>query len=631
MSVDVAASRQYSENTTITTTSATTTTIAADTVATKAPQWSRWTALRWPIGLCEIGESTTTTTTTINCMATTKALQSKRVDSNTCRQQRDEDDRNNNHNNSSKNNNNNNNNKSRDINVPSAQRVGSQKRRQIQQQKQLGQQCSMHKQRQKQQQNWRHYLLQPLQRCASAKDADACWPTRFATTLKQQQQWLRFCLLLVICLSLPSATNTKPQTSATAPATIANAPTTLRATLATTTTGILITTAKPTATISQTAQSATESDDNIVTNETTNFTHTHTHTRHTTNNAHGNVIIPSTQLSVNSTTASKAPLQTLAALTVGALTVSTALPVATQTYTSTTLSSSAAAAATIARQSHDTTTTAATTMLDCAVNALAEAESSGGDKPDTQTAWNAHSVNGMLHDTATTATTSENESPTAKYHSSNNNIIRNAPSGSNTRHSMQQLSPTNANTDSNNNYISEDGGLSRIRHHRATRSVGHGSPGSVGLSGSSFGAVSQGSGGSGLTGSGSSGVVGLSNTNDGENNNHNSIECPSFDENSACPCYKFEDGLFLECPGTTAMSLRSTLERISSPIHSLSIYDFDRSVTSLSQDVFQPGVNIRHLQFSHSHLETLKDNSLRHVRATLESLSIVNGKLTQLQ
>ncbi|XP_039969180.1 uncharacterized protein LOC120781104, partial [Bactrocera tryoni] len=459
----------------------------------------------------------------------------------------------------------------------------------------------MHMQRQKQQQHWRHYLLQPQQRCASAKDDDGCWSTRFSTILaqqqqRQQQQWLRFCLLLVICLSLPSATNTKPQTSATAPTTIVNAPTTLRATLATTT-GIRIATAKPTATISRTTQSATESDDNIVTNETTNFTHTHTH--NTTNNAHGNVIIPSTKLSVNSTTASKAPVQTLAALTAGALTVSTALPVATQTYTSSSLSS----AATTARQSHDTTTTATTTMLDYAINALAEAESSGGDKPDAQTAWNAHSVNGMLYDTAVaTATTSPNESPTAKYHASNNNIIRNAPSGSNTRHSKQQFSPANANTDSNNNYASEDRGLSRIRRHRATRSV-------VAV-------------GSGLTGSGSS-------THDGESNNHNSIECPSFDENSACPCYKFEDGLFLECPGTTAMSLRSTLERISSPIHSLSIYDFDRSVTSLSQDVFQPGVNIRHLQFSHSHLETLKDNSLRHVRATLESLSIVNGKLTQ--
>lgn len=89
-------------------------------------------------------------------------------------------------------------------------------------------------------------------------------------------------------------------------------------------------------------------------------------------------------------------------------------------------------------------------------------------------------------------------------------------------------------------------------------------------------------------------------------------------------------GLFLECPGTTALSLRSTLERISAPIHSLSIYDFDRSVTSLSQDVIQPGVHIRHLQFSHSHLEALKENSLRNVRGSLESLSIVNGKLTQV-
>nr|XP_014092231.2 uncharacterized protein LOC106618861 [Bactrocera oleae] len=620
MSVDVAISRQYSEITT-TTSSSTTKTTDKDTVATKATQSSAWTALRWPIGLCEIGESTTATTTT-NCMATTKALQSKRVDSNTCRQQCDEDDHNNNKNSK---------NKSKDMNIPSAQRAASQKRRRIQQHIQLGQHCGIHMQRrqqqQSQQQHWRHYLLQPLQRCAFSKDDDACWSASFSTILKQQQQWLRVCLVLVICLSLPSATNTKPQTSATAPTTLVTEPT-LRATL--TTTEIVIATSKPAATISQTAQSpspppppsATESDDNIVTNETTNFTYTH----NTTNNAIGNVIIPSTKLSVNSTTASKALVQTLAALTVGALTVSTALPAATQTFTSSSLSS---AAATTARQTHDTTR-AATTMFDYAVNALAEAEGSGDDKPDTQTAWNAHFVNGMLHDIETTTTS--NESPTAKYHGSNNNIIRNAPSGSNTLCSMQQHSPINANTDtSNNNYASVDAGLSRIRHHRVTRSVGHGSPGSVGLSGSSFGAVSQGvSSGSGLTGSGSSGVVSLSNTHDGESNNHNSIECPSFDENSACPCYKFEDGLFLECPGTTAMSLRSTLERISSPIHSLSIYDFDRSVTSLSQDVFQPGVNIRHLQFSHSHLETLKDNSLRHVRATLESLSIVNGKLTQI-
>ncbi|EDX18571.1 GD17552 [Drosophila simulans] len=138
----------------------------------------------------------------------------------------------------------------------------------------------------------------------------------------------------------------------------------------------------------------------------------------------------------------------------------------------------------------------------------------------------------------------------------------------------------------------------------------------VGAGGSSGGAAHPAGGGpgTGLAGGDGEGAAG--------------IECPSFD-NTACPCYKFEDGLFLECPGTTAISLRSTLERISAPIHSLSIYDFDRSVTSLSQDVFQPGVHIRHLQFSHSHLEALKDNSLRNVRSSLESLSIVNGKLTQ--
>lgn len=89
-------------------------------------------------------------------------------------------------------------------------------------------------------------------------------------------------------------------------------------------------------------------------------------------------------------------------------------------------------------------------------------------------------------------------------------------------------------------------------------------------------------------------------------------------------------GLFLECPGTTAFSLRQILQLISSPIQSLSVYDFDRSVTSLPQDLFAAGVNIRHLQFSHSHLQVLKENSLKNLYGTLESLSIVNGKLTQV-
>ncbi|XP_058836588.1 chaoptin [Topomyia yanbarensis] len=126
----------------------------------------------------------------------------------------------------------------------------------------------------------------------------------------------------------------------------------------------------------------------------------------------------------------------------------------------------------------------------------------------------------------------------------------------------------------------------------------------------------------------------------------NEIECPSFAENSACPCYKFEDGLFLECPSITAEALRSTLQLISAPIQSLSVYEFDRSVKSLTADLFAPAhshlgavpsstgggsdVNIRHLQFSHSNLQQLKEQSLNNLRAHLESLSIVNGKLTQV-
>uniref|UniRef100_A0A182JMC3 LRRCT domain-containing protein n=1 Tax=Anopheles atroparvus TaxID=41427 RepID=A0A182JMC3_ANOAO len=121
----------------------------------------------------------------------------------------------------------------------------------------------------------------------------------------------------------------------------------------------------------------------------------------------------------------------------------------------------------------------------------------------------------------------------------------------------------------------------------------------------------------------------------------NDIECPTFAENSACPCYKFEDGIFLECPGITLAALRSTLQVISSPVQSLSVYDFDRSVKTLTVELFGGGagsesfggganISIRHLQFSHSSLQQLKQNALLPLRSHLESLSIINGKLTQV-
>ncbi|GLH04407.1 GL16457, partial [Gryllus bimaculatus] len=64
--------------------------------------------------------------------------------------------------------------------------------------------------------------------------------------------------------------------------------------------------------------------------------------------------------------------------------------------------------------------------------------------------------------------------------------------------------------------------------------------------------------------------------------------CPPADDPAAaaCPCYKFEDGLFLECPGASAAAIRQALERVAAPVHSLSVYDLDHSLTELTADVF---------------------------------------------
>lgn len=94
-------------------------------------------------------------------------------------------------------------------------------------------------------------------------------------------------------------------------------------------------------------------------------------------------------------------------------------------------------------------------------------------------------------------------------------------------------------------------------------------------------------------------------------------------------------GLFLECPGITSALLRNNLQSIHSPIQSLSIYDFDRTVITLGNDLFTStsssvAMSIKHLQFSNSNIQSLKDNSLNSLRDSLESLSIANGKLTHV-
>lgn len=93
-------------------------------------------------------------------------------------------------------------------------------------------------------------------------------------------------------------------------------------------------------------------------------------------------------------------------------------------------------------------------------------------------------------------------------------------------------------------------------------------------------------------------------------------------------------GLFLECPGVTSVLLKTNLQHIEAPIQSLSIYDFDRTITTLTNDLFASstvnGLQIKHLQFSNSNLQMLKDNSLNNLKDSLESLSIVHGKLTNV-
>lgn len=41
-----------------------------------------------------------------------------------------------------------------------------------------------------------------------------------------------------------------------------------------------------------------------------------------------------------------------------------------------------------------------------------------------------------------------------------------------------------------------------------------------------------------------------------------SAKCPPSDTIPGCPCYNFEDGLFLECAGATEESLRTALSGV---------------------------------------------------------------------
>ncbi|XP_076231109.1 uncharacterized protein LOC143177181 [Calliopsis andreniformis] len=113
-----------------------------------------------------------------------------------------------------------------------------------------------------------------------------------------------------------------------------------------------------------------------------------------------------------------------------------------------------------------------------------------------------------------------------------------------------------------------------------------------------------------------------------------SAKCPPQDTIPGCPCYNFEDGLFLECAGTTEESLRSALSGVihaaegeGAIVQSLSVYELDRKVEELRPTVFPPGSQIRHLQISHSAIREINEDAFKRLSKSLESLALVSGRL----
>jgi hypothetical protein len=104
-------------------------------------------------------------------------------------------------------------------------------------------------------------------------------------------------------------------------------------------------------------------------------------------------------------------------------------------------------------------------------------------------------------------------------------------------------------------------------------------------------------------------------------------KCPPLALNPACPCYNFEDGIFLECPAISFGTLRGVLEQVRAPIKSLSLYDLEKNVTVLPDNLFPNHTAVTHLQITQSSIKTLRDNSLQTLRVSLESLGILHAQL----
>lgn len=106
--------------------------------------------------------------------------------------------------------------------------------------------------------------------------------------------------------------------------------------------------------------------------------------------------------------------------------------------------------------------------------------------------------------------------------------------------------------------------------------------------------------------------------------------CPTQVSDQSCSCYDFEDGIFLECPGATGKGVRDALSSVAGGlIQSLSIYDLEPTVFSLSADLFPLNTKLRQLQISHSNLSVIAEDGLNNIKS-LETFAMVSGKLREI-
>ncbi|KAG8033975.1 hypothetical protein G9C98_008456 [Cotesia typhae] len=110
-------------------------------------------------------------------------------------------------------------------------------------------------------------------------------------------------------------------------------------------------------------------------------------------------------------------------------------------------------------------------------------------------------------------------------------------------------------------------------------------------------------------------------------------ECPPSEQIPGCPCYNFEDGLFLECAGANEETLRKTMQTVldagPTVVQSLSIYELDKSIVELRLKSF-PRSQIRHLQISHSYVHDIAEEAFLPIKDSLESLALVSSRLDQV-